>query len=130
MRVWGWAQETFGTPERFFRQFFIHNYCPLLFLADTARNVIPEKLKAPERNAMLEPCNRALRRFIEVLAPKRVIGVGVWAEARARETLKGMDVEVTRILHPSPASPVANRGWAEQATAQLKAMGIELGRSE
>lgn len=125
MRVWGWAQETFGTPEAFFKLFFIHNYCPLLFLADTGRNLTPDKLKAAERNAMLEPCNRALRRFIEALAPKRVIGVGVWAEARARETLGDMDLEISKMLHPSPASPAANRGWAEQASAQLREMGIE-----
>ena len=129
MRVWGWAEETFGTPERFFRTFFIHNYCPLLFLADTARNVTPDKLKASERSSMTEPCNRALRRFIEILAPRRVIGVGVWAEARAREALDGLDLEIHRILHPSPASPAANRGWSEQASAQLRAMGIELGDS-
>ena len=126
MRLWGWARERFGTPERFFRTFFIHNYCPLLFLAESARNVTPDKLKAVERNAMQEPCHRALRRFIEILEPKRVIGIGVWAEARAKEVLDGMDLEISRILHPSPASPAANRGWAEQATAQLEAMGIEI----
>lgn len=126
MRVWTWAKETYGTPERFFSTFFIHNFCPLLFLADTGRNLTPDKLKAAERNAVIEPCNRALRAFIEELAPKRVIGVGVWAEARARDALEGLDIEVTRILHPSPASPVANRGWAEQADAQLRAMGIDL----
>lgn len=126
MRVWGWAKDTFGTPERFFRTFFIHNYCPLLFLADTARNVTPDKLQAAERRAMQEPCNRALRRFIEILAPKRVIGIGVWAETRAKEVLDGMDVDIHRILHPSPASPIANRGWAEQAAAQLKEIGIDL----
>ena len=36
----------------------------------------------------------------------------------------GMDVEVGRILHPSPASPAANRGWAAQATHQLRELGI------
>lgn len=126
MRVWGWAEDVFGTPERFFRSFFIHNYCPLLFLADTARNVTPDKLQASERLAMQAPCDRALRRFIEILEPKRVIGVGVWAEARAKEVLEGLDVEIRRILHPSPASPIANRGWAEQASAQLEQMGIVL----
>ena len=126
MRVWSWAETTFGEPEEFFRTFFIHNYCPLLFLADTARNVTPDKLKAAERKAMQEICDRALRRFVEAMKPKRVIGIGVWAEGRAKETLKGVDVEITRILHPSPASPAANRGWAEQAMAQLDAMGIPL----
>ena len=28
-RLWGWARETFGTPERFFSRFFIGNYCSI-----------------------------------------------------------------------------------------------------
>ena len=31
-RLWGWAQKTFQTPDRFFRRFFVANYCPLLFI--------------------------------------------------------------------------------------------------
>jgi single-strand selective monofunctional uracil DNA glycosylase len=30
---------------------------------------------------------------------------------------------VGQILHPSPASPAANRGWAGAATTQLVTMG-------
>ena len=37
-----------------------------------------------------------------------------------------MDVIIGRILHPSPASPAANRGWAKQAEADLKSCGISL----
>jgi single-strand selective monofunctional uracil DNA glycosylase len=32
--------------------------------------------------------------------------------------------EVVRILHPSPASPAANRGWSAAATEQLIAAGV------
>ncbi|MFQ5698448.1 MAG: hypothetical protein ACE5IL_09205, partial [Myxococcota bacterium] len=28
-RLWGWARERFGSPERFFARFFVWNYCPL-----------------------------------------------------------------------------------------------------
>jgi len=45
--------------------------------------------------------------------------VGKFAEDRARAALGERDVAVARVLHPSPASPVANRGWAAQAEAQL-----------
>jgi single-strand selective monofunctional uracil DNA glycosylase len=58
------------------------------------------------------------------LSPERVIGVGRFAEDRARSALAGLDVEVGRVLHPSPASPLANRGWAEAATKQLRALGV------
>jgi single-strand selective monofunctional uracil DNA glycosylase len=61
-------------------------------------------------------------------APSRpriiVIGVGGFAEKRATEALTGMDVSIGKVLHPSPASPAANRGWAEAATRQLIAQGV------
>jgi single-strand selective monofunctional uracil DNA glycosylase len=57
-----------------------------------------------------------------------VVGVGGFAEARARHALAGRDLQIGRILHPSPASPLANRGWAERAEAELAALGVELPR--
>ncbi|MCG8459829.1 MAG: hypothetical protein MI919_26410 [Holophagales bacterium] len=126
-RLWGWARDAFGAPERFFARLFVHNYCPLIFLKPTGANLTPDKLRAAERQPLLDACDRALRRFVEAWAPRRVIGVGAWAESRARHALEGLDLEVHRILHPSPASPTANRGWAEQAENQLREIGVELG---
>ncbi len=125
-RIWGWARDSFETPERFFERFFVGNYCPLLFLEEGGRNVTPDKLKAAERDALLPPCDRALRRVAEALGVRLAIGVGVWAEKRARTALDGLEIEISRVLHPSPASPAANRGWAEAATHQLAEMGIEI----
>lgn len=125
-RLWGWARDTFGTPERFFERFFVGNYCPLIFLEESGRNLTPDKLKAAEREALMSPCDRAVRRLAEELGVRRVIGVGAWAEKRARQALKGLDLTIGRILHPSPASPLANRGWAEQASRQLQEMGVKL----
>ena len=36
-----------------------------------------------------------------------------------------LDVSVGTILHPSPASPMANRGWVKQIEPQLEALGVE-----
>jgi len=125
-RIWGWAKATFKRPEVFFERFFVANYCPLVFMEESGKNRTPDKLPAAERSALLEACNRALRRSIEVLRPEVVVGVGAFAEARAREVLDGTGVRIGRILHPSPASPIANRGWPEKARAQLEALGVEL----
>ena len=125
-RLWGWARDTFDTPQRFFHRFFVLNYCPLIFLEDTGRNRTPDRLPAGEREGLFAACDRALRASIAVLRPKYVIGVGRFAETRARDALAGTGVAVRFILHPSPASPTANRGWAEQATTQLRAIGVEL----
>ncbi|MEM6732657.1 MAG: uracil-DNA glycosylase family protein [Myxococcota bacterium] len=125
-RLWGWAKERFGTSDAFFNDFFVINYCPLLFLEESGKNRTPDKLAASESLAVHEHCDRALRESIELLAPTRVIGVGVYAEKRAKLALEGLDVTLGRILHPSPASPVANRGWAPQAEKQLLEQGVAL----
>jgi single-strand selective monofunctional uracil DNA glycosylase len=31
-RLWGWVQARFGSPAPFFERFWVHNYCPLLFV--------------------------------------------------------------------------------------------------
>jgi single-strand selective monofunctional uracil DNA glycosylase len=125
-RLWGWAREVFGTPARFFSRFFIANYCPLAFLEEGGRNRTPDKLPADERGPLLEICDSSLRQTVELLRPRMVVGVGAFAESRARAALDGIDVIIGRILHPSPASPAANRGWAEHATRELRELGIDL----
>ena len=125
-RLWGWARDTFRTPKRFFSRFFVANYCPLVFYDESGRNLTPDKLPVAQRQPLFAACDRALRRTIETLRPGYVIGVGTFAEKRARSALAGVDVTIGRILHPSPASPAANRGWAEQAAAQLASLGVHL----
>ncbi|MCG8557755.1 MAG: single-stranded DNA-binding protein, partial [Proteobacteria bacterium] len=125
-RLWGWAHAHFGTPERFFSRFFVANYCPLSFVRDSGANHTPDRLPARERGCLFASCDRALRASIELLSPQWVIGVGGFAERRAREALRGLDVSVGTILHPSPASPKANQGWAEVIVAQLRDLGIQL----
>lgn len=125
-RLWGWARDFFGTPEAFFSRFFIANYCPLAFMESTGRNRTPDKLPTAEREPLLEVCDEALRRTVEHLQPDWVIGIGAFAEKRARTALADSQIRFGRILHPSPASPAANRGWAEQATRGLRELGIAL----
>ncbi|RLB40566.1 MAG: single-stranded DNA-binding protein [Deltaproteobacteria bacterium] len=125
-RLWGWAQDRFGTPEKFFSRFFVLNYCPLIFMESTGRNRTPDKLSAVERALLLSACDEALRASIEILDPKLVVGVGVWATKRARVALGNEGPKVGTVLHPSPASPKANRGWAPQAESDLRGLGLEL----
>ncbi len=124
-RLWGWAQERFGTPDAFFDRFFIWNYCPLAFLEASGRNRTPDKLPAAERVPLYEACDRALADIAAYVAPSMVLGVGAYAEARARAVLGG-EYRIGRILHPSPASPAANSGWAQQVEEQLEALGVVL----
>jgi len=125
-RLWGFAQARFGSAEQFFARFFVVNYCPLVFMEESGKNFTPDKLRAAEQQALFEICDRALRRIAERLEPKYVIGVGAFAAERARAALGDSGIGVGTVLHPSPASPQANRGWAELAAAQLSQAGIVL----
>ncbi len=125
-RLWGWARDTFGTPRRFFKRFFVANYCPLAFLESTGRNRTPDKLTAADQVGLFAACDEALRRMVEHFRPEFVIGVGAFAERRATVALHGSSVCIGRILHPSPASPKANRGWARQCSIELRGLGLEL----
>ncbi|HMJ13450.1 MAG TPA: uracil-DNA glycosylase family protein [Polyangiaceae bacterium] len=125
-RLWGWAEQRFGDPQRFFEQFFVVNYCPLAFMEESGRNLTPDKLPASERGPLFELCDRALSQTIKVLEPEIVIGVGAFAEQRARQALGSGPIRIGTILHPSPASPKANRNWAGLAEEQLRACGVSV----
>jgi single-strand selective monofunctional uracil DNA glycosylase len=125
-RLWGWARDRFATPERFFQRFFVVNYCPLVFMEASGANRTPDRLPAAEQQALFSACDEALRAVVRLLRPQIVIGVGGFAERRARAALAGEDVRIGTILHPSPASPLANRGWAPAVERQLESLGIQL----
>lgn len=122
-RLWGLFSQHFPRADDFFAEHFVANYCPLAFF-DHGRNLTPDKLPASETAPLEAACDAHLRAVVEVLEPEWLIGVGGFAEARAAEALAGMEVRIGRVLHPSPASPAANRGWAEAAEKQLRAQGI------
>lgn len=126
-RLWGTVALRFGAPERFFRHHFVANYCPLVFMEATGRNRTPDKLAAGERARLYAACDDHLRRIVDALEPEWVIGIGGFAEQRAREALGDRDLRLGRILHPSPASPLANRDWAGAAERELRALGVCMG---
>ncbi len=123
-RLWGWARDYFESADACFDQLFVWNYCPLVFMEESGKNRTPDKLPGYERDPLFACCDAALRAFVEALEPEQVIGVGKFAEACARRVLVGVDVPIGTVLHPSPASPIANRGWAPQAEKQLAQLGV------
>ena len=123
-RLWGLFAERFGTPEKFFAAHFVANYCPLAFCEARGRNRTPDKLPAAERKHLFAICDAHLRRVLEILEPEWLIGVGAFAAERGRLLCENTEIRVGSILHPSPASPAANRGWAQVVAKQLVAMGV------
>lgn len=125
-RLWGFFRDTFGTPARFFREHFVANYCPLTFMEESGKNRTPDKLPEWERVPLYEACDAALLGVVRALEPELVVGVGAFAAERARRALSGAKVSVGTILHPSPASPKANRGWAAAVSQELAALGVRV----
>jgi len=123
-RLWGLFAERFGAPQKFFANHFVTNYCPLVFCEASGRNFTPDKLPAAEQARLFAACDEHLRRVVEILEPEWLIGVGGFALARGEAVAETVDVKLGKILHPSPASPAANRGWPQAVTKQLVELGI------
>lgn len=118
-RLWGWAKARYSTPRKFFQQFFVVNYCPLVFMDQSGKNRTPDKLPPHERQALFAVCDEALAEVVQCLRPRAVVGVGAFAKGRAALALAGTNTPVAQILHPSPANPKANAGWAQIVESQL-----------
>jgi len=124
-RLWGWVRSRWCEPERFFDECFVANYCPLVFLEESGRNRTPDKLKPEERSRLFSLCDEALVRLVNLLEAEWLIAIGAFAEVRARECLGQLPgLRILRILHPSPANPAANRGWAGAVEEQLDEHGV------
>ncbi len=123
-RLWGLFSERFETATEFFDSHFVCNYCPLVFMEAGGKNVTPDKLPKAEAKPLFDLCDAHLRRIIEILKPEWAIGVGAFALKCIDRVNENPDVKTGTILHPSPASPAANKDWAGKATSQLETMGI------
>jgi single-strand selective monofunctional uracil DNA glycosylase len=126
-RFWGLMQRRFVSAKIFFTDHFVVNYCPLAFMEATGKNRTPDRLPAAEQEPLFAACDEHLRRVVAVLRPEWVIGVGGFADARAREVLGDNGLKFGRILHPAPANPAANRepGWGETTAARLRELGLD-----
>ena len=126
-RLWGLCAERFGTADEFFARHFVTNYCPLVFMEGSGRNVTPDKLPVSLRSSLEAICDTHLSELIRLLAPEWIVGVGAFAETCAKRVVDQnaiQDILIGRILHPSPASPAANKDWVGTATKQLETLGI------
>lgn len=125
-RLWGLFAERFASADAFFKDHFVLNYCPLVWMSASGANLTPDKLSAAEMTPVEEACLKHLGEVISLLRPDFLIGVGGFAEERLLRAAdaSGSTARIGRVLHPSPASPAANRGWSEAASKQLAALGV------
>jgi single-strand selective monofunctional uracil DNA glycosylase len=123
-RLWGLFAKQYPDAKDFFAQHFVANFCPLAFIEAGGRNHTPDKMPAGETAALYAACDAHLREVVQALQPEWLIGVGAFAQKRAELIFAGQGLKIGTILHPSPASPAANRDWAGKASAQLRQLGI------
>ena len=126
MRLWGFLRDSYGTPQAMARELFVANYCPLLFLDPDGRNLTPDRISRADQPALFAACDRHLRAVVETLEPDWLVGVGLFAEGRARTVVQeaGLAPRVASIPHPSPANPRSQKDWPGQAAAALRAAGV------
>lgn len=133
-RLWGWAHARAGSADAFFADWFVLNYCPLAFVEASGRNLTPDHLPVATQRELYAVCDVHLAHALAALTPEWVIGIGDFAGKRARSVVDSGLVHagavratrVGRILHPSPASPAANRGWAAAIERELAELGVPL----
>lgn len=123
-RLWGLFFEQYPDPADFFADHFVTNYCPLVFMEESSRNRTPDKLPIAEREALFAACDKHLQTVVDLLQPQFAVGVGKFAESCFKRVNVPEQTIITTVLHPSPASPAANRGWAAAATKQLSQSGV------
>jgi single-strand selective monofunctional uracil DNA glycosylase len=127
-RLWGLFAQRYPNATEFFLEHFVANYCPLVFMSESGRNITPDQLQPQERINIENHCDLYLQEMILSLKPDWLIGVGAYAEKqmiKAKEQLRDrLILKTGKILHPSPASPAANKDWAGTATRQLIVLSV------
>ncbi len=127
-RLWGMFAERFPAAKDFFKDHFVANYCPLVWMSATGSNITPDKIRKSEMEGVEAACLEHLQRVITILEPQYLIGVGAYAEGKFQIAVEKLGllgkVHIGKMLHPSPASPAANKGWPHVAVEQLEAQGV------
>ncbi len=126
-RLWALIAEHYSSSEAMVGELAVINYCPLVFVdrGPTGKNITPDKLVKVERLALEAVCDGYLGDVLAMVQPQYIVGVGKYAYQRATAAATRIEgVRIGEVLHPSPASPAANRGWASQARQQLTALGV------
>lgn len=129
-RLWGLFEEMYGSADAFFERAFVANYCPLIWMSESGANITPDKLPREQQAAVDAACQRHLVRLLEILQPKLLVGVGKYAMeqlATAAQQLPERTFTLGTILHPSPASPIANKCWPEKPREQFLSLLAEAG---
>jgi single-strand selective monofunctional uracil DNA glycosylase len=123
-RFWSLWRTICGTPDQFFENCYVHNYCPLCYMTSTGKNVTPSAMTVHFRRSIEKLCDSSLVDIIQLLNVNVVVGVGKYAEECMRRAVSGTGLQETLKIcsmpHPSPANPNTRNNWEGQAIEELK----------
>lgn len=122
-RFWSLIRSKYEDPTEFPPNNAILNYCPLCFIENTksGKNVTPDLLSVTDRLSVSEVCNAYLSDMINLIKPKKLIGIGRYAYNKLREI---SDLPVYYMNHPSPLNPSSNNDWVKNQYIFLTENGI------
>lgn len=129
-RLWGLFEEMYGTAESFFARAYVANYCPLIWMSESGANITPTQLPKDQVTELDAACRAHLVRLIRALQPRVLIGVGGYALKQLEQAAADIperSFTLGTILHPSPASPIANKFWPEKPREQIRAILAQAG---
>jgi single-strand selective monofunctional uracil DNA glycosylase len=123
-RLWGLFAQRFGTPDKFFRDHFVVNWCPLAFMEESGRNFTPDHLPKEVQKFIQIACDQHLIEVMTILQPTWLVGVGRFAAEAGERIQAFVPFKLATIPHPSPANPAANKDWAGAATKAMIEQGV------
>ncbi|XP_073827794.1 single-strand selective monofunctional uracil DNA glycosylase-like [Musca autumnalis] len=128
-RFWNLIKSIFNgetdITDRFFKNCFVHNFCPLVFVGNNGYNVSFESLaaKIPKETMtiMEEACLKTLQEQVELLQPEIIIPVGsyVYKMIRKLNYYKYRNCVLTKIPHPSAKHFVLETQWISKCNQIL-----------
>lgn len=121
-RLWGLFEQLYGSADSFFSQAYVANYCPLIWMSETGSNITPTQLPKEQAAQIDTACQQHLVRLIAALQPRCLVGVGAYALKQleiAAAAFPERQFTLGSIVHPSPASPVANKCWPDKPREQV-----------
>lgn len=122
-RFWGFMEKYSKIPENFFSSCFVHNYCPLVFMNETGKNITPNNIPACQRKELFSLCDNALKAVVQLLDVQMLVCLGKFVESRCNTIFKDGHIQIAGLMHPSPANPKANADWENIALKQLQESG-------
>lgn len=122
-RLYEYFKKVSHTPDNFFKNTYLYNYCPLALLQRGGNNFTPSSLKGAIKKELEEYCNDSLLQVLELLKTEIIIALGVYTKKQADLILKVNCIDHIQVIcmpHPSPRAK-GNENWSEKAQHVLEA---------